>query len=35
MEKELRIIEEGPKVEMPLDALKITLKKYQTGKTQI
>ena len=31
MEAELRINEEGPKVEIHLDALKETLKKTQTG----
>ena len=32
METELRILEEGPQVEIHLDAFKATLKKYQTGK---
>ena len=32
METELQILEEGPKVGIHLDALKVTLKKYQTGK---
>ena len=31
METVLRILEEGPKVEIHLDALKVTLKKYQIG----
>ena len=30
MEAEVWILEEGPKVEIRLDALKATLKKYQT-----
>ena len=32
METELRILEEGPKVEIHPDTLKAILKKYQTGK---
>ena len=32
MEKEWQILEEGPKVEIHLNSLKATLKKYQTGK---
>ena len=34
IETELRMIEEGPKVEINLDALDTTLKKYQTEKPQ-
>ena len=32
MGTQLGILEEGPKVDIHLDALKTTLKKYQTGK---
>ena len=32
MEAEFRILKAGPKVEIHHDALKVTLKKYQTGK---
>ena len=32
MESELRMLEAGPKVNIHPDALKSTLKKYQTGK---
>ena len=34
MTKELEGLEEGPKVEIHIDLLKSTLKKYQTGKRQ-
>ena len=32
MTRELKGLEEGPKAEIHIDLLKMTLKKYQTGK---